>query len=128
MLSTELAGVPLRNPTILAAGLLGTSASILKRVADSGAAAVTLKSIGPRPRGGNPNPTVLCWGEGLINAVGLPSPGYQNMGREWDELKEKGLTVHYVAKVLDIVDALEADGKLDKALADKVREYTEASQ
>ena len=95
MLATEIAGLKLKNPAILAAGLLGTSASLLKRVAASGAGAVTMKSIGPVARDGNPNPTVLCWGEGLINAVGLPSPGYKNMDREWQELK--GLEVPLIA-------------------------------
>jgi dihydroorotate dehydrogenase (NAD+) catalytic subunit len=36
---------------------------------------VTTKSCGPSPRAGHPNPTVLDWGHGLINAVGLANPG-----------------------------------------------------
>jgi dihydroorotate dehydrogenase (NAD+) catalytic subunit len=36
---------------------------------------VTTKSCGPSPREGHPNPTVLDWGHGLINAVGLANPG-----------------------------------------------------
>lgn len=84
MLSVRLGKVRLDNPTILASGFLGTTANLLKRVSDSGAGAVTIKSIGPFERDGNKNPTVLEWEHGLINAVGLPNAGYKNMD---DELK-----------------------------------------
>jgi len=76
-LSCTLAGVRLRNPLVLASGILGTHASLLERVARSGAGAVTAKSCGSEPRRGHPNPTVLDWGYGLINAVGLPNPGVE---------------------------------------------------
>lgn len=74
-LSCEIAGVRLPNPLVLASGILGTHPSLLERVARAGAGAVTTKSCGPRPRGGHVNPTVIDWGGGLINAVGLPNPG-----------------------------------------------------
>jgi dihydroorotate dehydrogenase (NAD+) catalytic subunit len=74
-LSAELCGVRLPNPLVLAAGILGTGAELLARVAESGAGMVTTKSCGPSPRTGHPNPTVLDWGHGLINAVGLANPG-----------------------------------------------------
>jgi dihydroorotate dehydrogenase (NAD+) catalytic subunit len=74
-LSVELCGVRLRNPLVLASGILGTGAQLLRRVADCGAGMVTTKSCGPARRAGHPNPTVLDWGHGLINAVGLANPG-----------------------------------------------------
>jgi dihydroorotate dehydrogenase (NAD+) catalytic subunit len=76
-LSVELCGVRLPNPLVLAAGILGTGAELLRRVGDSGAGMVTTKSCGPSPRAGHPNPTVLDWGHGLINAVGLANPGVE---------------------------------------------------
>jgi dihydroorotate dehydrogenase (NAD+) catalytic subunit len=76
-LSVELCGVALPNPLVLAAGILGTGAELLTRVAESGAGMVTTKSCGPSPRSGHPNPTVLDWGHGLINAVGLANPGVE---------------------------------------------------
>jgi dihydroorotate dehydrogenase (NAD+) catalytic subunit len=76
-LSVELCGMRLRNPLVLAAGILGTGPQLLKRVADCGAGMVTTKSCGPVPREGHPNPTVLDWGHGLINAVGLANPGVE---------------------------------------------------
>jgi len=88
MLSVSIAGIELKNPTILAAGLAGTNQAILKRVADNGAGAVTLKSIGPVEREGNPNPTILATDMFVANAVGLSSPGYKNMEEEWEGVKD----------------------------------------
>ena len=78
-LAVDLCGVRLSNPLILAAGILGTGAELLERVAKARAGAVTTKSFGPEPRAGHPNPTVLDWGHGLINAIGLASPGVEEM-------------------------------------------------
>lgn len=97
MLETEIAGVQLKNPTVLASGILGTSAALLKRVANSGAGAVTMKSIGPEPREGHNNPTVISYGPGLMNAVGLPTPGYRNMEEEWEQLSD--LPVPLIASI-----------------------------
>ena len=72
-----LCGVQLKTPLILASGIWGTSAGLLARAARNGAAAVTSKSCGLEKRTGHPNPTVLDWGEGLINAVGLANPGVE---------------------------------------------------
>jgi dihydroorotate dehydrogenase (NAD+) catalytic subunit len=80
-LTVELCGVRLRNPLVLTAGVLGTGAELLARVAKSGAGMVTAKSCGPLPRAGHPNPTVLDWGHGLINAVGLANPGVEEEAR-----------------------------------------------
>ncbi len=75
MLETKLCGVRLPNPTVLASGILGTSAPLLERVARAGAGAVTAKSASLEPRVGHPNPTVIPWEAGLLNAVGLANPG-----------------------------------------------------
>jgi dihydroorotate dehydrogenase (NAD+) catalytic subunit len=47
----------------------------MARVARCGVGAVTAKSCSLAPRAGHPNPTVLAWECGLINAVGLANPG-----------------------------------------------------
>jgi dihydroorotate dehydrogenase (NAD+) catalytic subunit len=70
-------GLTFPTPLVLASGILGTEAALLERVARAGAGAVTTKSCGPQPRAGHPNPTVLDWGPGLINAVGLANPGVE---------------------------------------------------
>jgi len=74
-LTCQLLDLQLRNPIVLASGIIGTSATLLKRAAEAGAGAVTAKSCGPVPRDGHPNPIALDWGGGLINAVGLTNPG-----------------------------------------------------
>ncbi len=74
-LSADICGVHLRNPTMLASGILGLSEDLLIRVGEAGAGAVVTKSCGLVPRAGYPNPVVADWGAGLINAVGLSNPG-----------------------------------------------------
>jgi dihydroorotate dehydrogenase (NAD+) catalytic subunit len=77
MLNVDLCGVDLPSPLILASGILGTEAEVMARVARAGAGAVTAKSCSLQPRAGHPNPTVLAWEHGLINAVGLANPGVE---------------------------------------------------
>jgi len=74
-LSCSLCGIQLKTPVVLASGIWGTDAHLLVRAARNGAAAVTTKSCGLRERTGHANPTVLDWGGGIINAVGLANPG-----------------------------------------------------
>jgi dihydroorotate dehydrogenase (NAD+) catalytic subunit len=76
-LAVELCGNHLPTPLVLASGILGTEAELLARVAEAGAGAVTAKSCSLQPRAGHPNPTVLAWEHGLINAVGLANPGVE---------------------------------------------------
>lgn len=77
MLSTKLGKITLKNPLILGSGILGVTGASLVNVAKNGAAGVTTKSISMNPREGHPNPTVLVYSEGLINAVGLSNEGVE---------------------------------------------------
>ena len=74
-LTCSFLNLTLNNPTVLASGILGTSATLLERTARCGAGAVTAKSCGPEPRAGHPNPVSVDWGGGVINAIGLTNPG-----------------------------------------------------
>ena len=76
-LTTFFCGLVFSNPLILASGVLGTEAALMERVARCGAGGIVAKSCGPTPRAGHPNPTVLDWGPGLINAIGLANPGVE---------------------------------------------------
>jgi len=76
-LEVELAGLRLRNPTVLASGILGTSASLAKRVEEAGAGAFTTKTITPEPRRGYENPTFVELEHGFLNAIGLANPGIE---------------------------------------------------
>ena len=74
-LTCSFLNLTLNNPTVLASGILGTSATLLERTARCGAGAVTAKSCGLEPRAGHPNPVSVDWGGGVINAIGLTNPG-----------------------------------------------------
>lgn len=87
-LVTEIAGLKLTNPTMLAAGILGLSGPFLRRIAEAGAGAVVTKSVGLKPRMGYPNPTVVQVDCGLLNAMGLPNPGIHHFGEELSEAKK----------------------------------------
>jgi dihydroorotate dehydrogenase (NAD+) catalytic subunit len=92
-MTTQFLGKPLKNPMVLASGILGNSRQILERVHHSGCGLVTMKSIGPAPRDGHNNPTVIDLGHGMINAVGLPTPGHQHMDNEWNDLEDRDFPI-----------------------------------
>jgi dihydroorotate dehydrogenase (NAD+) catalytic subunit len=81
-LGVRIANLELRNPTMLASGILGYTVASLQRVVEGGAGAVVTKSIGVAPRMGYANPTVVQASSGLINAMGLPNPGIEEYTEE----------------------------------------------
>ncbi|MHA2130631.1 MAG: dihydroorotate dehydrogenase, partial [Promethearchaeota archaeon] len=94
MLEINLSGVKLKSPLILASGILGVSYSSMKRVIDAGAGAVTSKSIGPKPRKGYKNPSIIEIYPGtFMNAVGLGNPGIENFIPEIEEIKKNEITL-----------------------------------
>lgn len=92
-LSAEFCGIRLKNPTVLASGILGTSRGLLKRVAQAGAGAVTIKSLSLEPLPGHNNPIVAGFEGGMLNAVGYSNPGVKEGAREFSNLKEVGVPV-----------------------------------
>lgn len=90
-LEVEIAGLKLHNPTMLASGILGITASSLRQVARAGAGAVVTKSIGIKQREGYKNPTTVQAECGLINAMGLPNPGIEEFKAEMEEAKDLGV-------------------------------------
>src|SRR5437879_11539746 len=92
-LRTEVAGVRLRNPTMLASGFLDETGGSMARVYEAGAGAVVTKSIGPQPREGYPNPTIVELDAGLLNAVGLPNPGIVEYEHEVKRARKAGAVV-----------------------------------
>ncbi|OHC07065.1 MAG: hypothetical protein A3J92_03630, partial [Planctomycetes bacterium RIFOXYC2_FULL_41_27] len=92
-LSVNLCNIQLTNPTILASGILGTTKALLKRVAENGAGAVTIKSVSVEPREGHKNPTVITFEAGMLNAVGYSNPGVDAASREFTNLQDVGVPV-----------------------------------
>ncbi|MCE8422993.1 MAG: dihydroorotate dehydrogenase [Candidatus Methanoperedens sp.] len=93
MLSIDLCGLKIKNPLILAAGIMGTTGGSLKRIAEAGAGAIVTKSIGIEPEVGHNNPTMVELDCGYLNAMGLPNPSYKNFQPEIDTAKEGGVPV-----------------------------------
>ncbi len=112
-LSIQLTGLELKNPIILAAGILGTTGASLKRMAGEGAGAVVTKSIGSEAKEGHPNPTMFKLDCGFLNAMGLPNPSYRDFREELSVAGEGGIPV--IASVFgahpdefaEIIDGLE---------------------
>jgi dihydroorotate dehydrogenase subfamily 1 len=92
-LSVDVGGLILRSPVMLAAGILGTTGASLRRAALAGAGGVVTKSVGSDPREGHPGPTVVQVECGLLNAMGLPNPGFREFQKEIDLAKTSGVPV-----------------------------------
>ena len=82
MLKTQICGVEFENPLILAAGVMGSNASSLNWILDSGAGGVVTKSFSKEANKGYDNPTTVAVEGGIINAIGLSSPGVDNFKEE----------------------------------------------
>lgn len=92
-LRVDLCGLRLRNPTILASGVLDETAKTMAEVVRAGAGAVVTKSVGMQPREGHPNPCIVELEVGLLNAMGLPNPGIEYFCDEVRAVKREGVTV-----------------------------------
>ncbi len=92
-LSVDVGGLRLKNPVMLAAGILGTTGASLRRAALAGAGGVVTKSLGSAPREGHPGPTVVQVECGLLNAMGLPNPSYREFQEEIEIARTGGVPV-----------------------------------
>lgn len=89
MLELNISELKLDSPLILASGILGVSYSTMKRLFDAGLGAITTKSIGPRPRKGYKNPSIIEVNPGtFLNSVGLGNPGIDSFIKEIKEIKK----------------------------------------
>jgi len=93
MLETNLCGIKLRNPTVLASGILGVTKDSVDRVGKAGAGAVTLKSLCHEERTGNKNPVMFGYDNVFFNAVGLPGQGIDNAVKEFKRLDNLSVPV-----------------------------------
>lgn len=91
MLKTQICGIKLENPLILAAGVMGSNASSLNWILDSGAGGVVSKSFSKEPNKGYKNPTTVTVKGGIINAIGLSSPGVDNFKEELKLINETNI-------------------------------------
>jgi dihydroorotate dehydrogenase (NAD+) catalytic subunit len=92
-LAVDICGIHLKNPTILAAGILDETGKSMIEVAKAGAGAIVTKSVGRAPRAGHPNPSIVELNDGLLNAMGLPNPGIDYFAAEIKEAKKGGVPI-----------------------------------
>ena len=83
----------LANPTVLASGVHGSSLEKILQALKVGAGAAVTKSIGPAPRDGYPEPTLVDVEGGLVNAAGLPNPGAERFSQQLAKLQGRGLPI-----------------------------------
>ena len=88
----ELSGLKLKNPLILASGILGSHVGSLNRIAKQAGAVVT-KSVGLKGREGYRNPCVVSWECGILNAVGLASPPAEEFANELKKFNRESLLI-----------------------------------
>lgn len=92
-LACTLTGISLRNPTILASGILGVTKASLRSVGQHGAGAATIKSISREERTGHPGPNLITYEGGMLNAVGYSNPGVALAKEEFADLGDVGIPV-----------------------------------
>ena len=93
MLQTKLCNIKLKNPTILASGILGVTKESVGRIGKNGAGAVTLKSLCHEERAGFSNPTMFGYDGVFLNAVGLPGQGINSAVKDFKRLDNLSVPV-----------------------------------
>lgn len=109
-LEVEFCGVKFKNPTVLASGILGVTASSLKNVIRNGAGGVTTKSIWLEEHPGHKNPTMFGTENYFINAVGLSDAGVKKASEEtfpgYNKRKPAPIIASIVAAKIDDFSAV----------------------
>ena len=117
-LSVDIDEITLRNPTMLASGILGISQSIFERLYDENIGGIVTKSISVKPMKGYPNPTIIpLSGGSYLNAVGLSNPGVNAFSEELSQNKNIPIFISLVgssekdfAKMIKVFDSLNIIG------------------
>ncbi len=97
-LSVNICKIKMKNPLVLASGILGVTKASLKHVAGNGAGAVTIKSVSRERREGHNPPIILTEGEVMMNAVGYSNPGLAGAKKEFSGLDE--IPVPVIASII----------------------------
>lgn len=92
-ISVKMGGLQLSNPAVLASGVHGSSLAKVVEALRVGAGGAVTKSIGPAPREGYPEPTLVEVEGGMVNAAGLPNPGAEKFSEQLAQVKGRGLPI-----------------------------------
>ncbi|MEK7218141.1 MAG: dihydroorotate dehydrogenase [Patescibacteria group bacterium] len=118
-LRQTILGVTFENPTVLASGILGVTASSWRRaVTEGGAGAPTTKSVWLKEHKGHKNPTIISTEHWTLNAVGVPDAGPGKARQEitayrdppaWQGAKPAPLIVNIIAETAENFGKTAAD-------------------
>lgn len=123
-LSQTIHGVTFANPTVLASGVWGITASSWRRVAQHGAGGVTTKSLWLNEHKGHPNPTIISTEHWTLNAVGAPDAGAEKARSEiGDYMKDK--PVPLIANIM--ADSVDNYGKVAEAILELKPDFLEVN-
>lgn len=93
-LTTDLCGVTLANPVVLAAGTAGVLDEMRDVCDVSNLGAIVTKSITTEERRGNPYPRITWTRAGMLNAIGLANPGLERWEQEIaPRIKDTGVPI-----------------------------------
>jgi dihydroorotate dehydrogenase (NAD+) catalytic subunit len=92
-IAVKMGSLQLSNPTVLASGVHGSSLAKVLEALRVGAGGAVTKSIGPAPRQGYAEPTLVEIEGGFVNAAGLPNPGAEKFSEQLAQVRGKGLPI-----------------------------------
>jgi len=114
-LSVNFAGIPLRNPVLLASGTCGYGQELEPFLDLSQLGGIVTKTITPEPRAGNPPPRLIETASGMLNSIGLQNPGLQGfVSDKWPFLAQ--LDTQVVVNIA--APTVEQHGEMAAALED----------
>ena len=85
MLEIEIAKIKMKNPLMLASGILDLTRESMESFSHVGA--IVTKSVGREERKGYKNPSIYELPYGLLNAIGLANPGIDEYIKDIDAIK-----------------------------------------
>ncbi|MEM1514234.1 MAG: dihydroorotate dehydrogenase [Candidatus Thermoplasmatota archaeon] len=99
MLKINLLNLKMKNPLMLASGLLDLTKESMEKFRDAGA--IVTKSIGKEERKGYKNPVFFEVDCGILNAIGLANPGIDSYLKEIKGIKINNLIGSIFGKDVD---------------------------
>ncbi len=98
-LSTEIVGIRLKNPLIVASGIIGFGEEYSRLTNLNIFGAITTKTVTLKPRAGNPPPRIVETSAGMVNSIGLENPGLDVFLKEKLPFLRKKLKIPIIVSV-----------------------------
>lgn len=98
-LTTEIAGIKLKNPILLASGTAGFGEEYSQLIDLNIFGAFVTKTITLEPRAGNPPPRIVETSGGMVNSIGLENPGLEVFLKEKLPYLRKKITIPIIVSI-----------------------------